>query len=55
MELNRSRESMEQGGFWATVRIRYEMSLAYHSFWRFHRSMELGHAGLTQATDFSHL
>lgn len=45
---------MEQGGFWAPVRIRIEMSLVY-SFWGVHGSMELGHVALTQVIDFSNI
>lgn len=55
MELNRSREGIEQVGFWATARIRHEMFLACHSSWRVHGSVVLGYLGQTQATDFSDL
>lgn len=55
MELNRSREGMDQGGSWVTVRIKHEMFLASQSCRRVHGSIKVGHVGLTQATDFSNL
>lgn len=52
-ELDRSREGIEQGGFWAPIRIRHEVFLACHCFQMVHGRIMLGHLEQTQAADLS--